>query len=89
MGDSLLSPKQGSCTAGTRSWSMGVPRPSPFLQPGLSSLPRPPQVSSRAESPDLEPVVEGEQKKSPSRQPEEEKEPQRLLVPDIQEIRVR
>ncbi|KAM6065013.1 kinesin-like protein KIF1A isoform 5-T5 [Theristicus caerulescens] len=49
---------------------------------------RPPQVSSRAESPDLEPVVEGEQKKSPSRRPEEEKEPQRLLVPDIQEIRV-
>ncbi|NXU87230.1 KIF1B protein, partial [Xiphorhynchus elegans] len=49
---------------------------------------RAPQVSSRAESPDLEPVLEGEQKKSPARQPEEEKEPQRLLVPDIQEIRV-
>ncbi|XP_074009354.1 kinesin-like protein KIF1A isoform X4 [Numenius arquata] len=49
---------------------------------------RPPQVSSRAESPDLEPAVEGEQKKSPACQPEEEKEPQRLLVPDIQEIRV-
>ncbi|XP_064313061.1 kinesin-like protein KIF1A isoform X4 [Phalacrocorax carbo] len=49
---------------------------------------RPPQVSSRAESPDLEPAVEGEQKKSPSSRPEEEKEPQRLLVPDIQEIRV-
>ncbi|NXI24424.1 KIF1B protein, partial [Sterrhoptilus dennistouni] len=49
---------------------------------------RPPQVSSRAESPDLETVVEGEQKKSPARRPEEEKEPQRLLVPDIQEIRV-
>ncbi|XP_023789080.1 kinesin-like protein KIF1A [Cyanistes caeruleus] len=49
---------------------------------------RPPQVSSRAESPDLEPVVEGEHKKSPARRPEEEKEPQRLLVPDIQEIRV-
>ncbi|XP_042650465.1 kinesin-like protein KIF1A isoform X19 [Tyto alba] len=48
---------------------------------------RPPQVSSRAESPELEPVV-GEQKKSPARRPEEEKEPQRLLVPDIQEIRV-
>ncbi|XP_027320131.1 kinesin-like protein KIF1A isoform X13 [Anas acuta] len=46
------------------------------------------QVSSRLESPDLEPVVEGEQKKSPARRPEEEKEPQRLLVPDIQEIRV-
>ncbi|XP_014818486.1 PREDICTED: kinesin-like protein KIF1A isoform X16 [Calidris pugnax] len=49
---------------------------------------RSPQVSSRAESPDLEPAVEGEQKKSPARRPEEEKEPQRLLVPDIQEIRV-
>uniref|UniRef100_A0A8C3C0X8 plus-end-directed kinesin ATPase n=1 Tax=Cairina moschata TaxID=8855 RepID=A0A8C3C0X8_CAIMO len=46
------------------------------------------EVSSRLESPDLEPVVEGEQKKSPARRPEEEKEPQRLLVPDIQEIRV-
>ncbi|NXL94427.1 KIF1B protein, partial [Alectura lathami] len=49
---------------------------------------RTPQVSSRVESPDLEPVVEGEQKKSPARRPEDEKEPQRLLVPDIQEIRV-
>ena len=60
-----------------------------FLHFGLSSLSRPPQVSSRAESPDLESVVEGEQKKSLARRPEEEKEPQRLLVPDIQEIRVR
>ncbi|NXG70914.1 KIF1B protein, partial [Baryphthengus martii] len=49
---------------------------------------RPPQVSSRAESPDLESAVEGEQKKSPACRPEEEKESQRLLVPDIQEIRV-
>ncbi|XP_068025534.1 kinesin-like protein KIF1A isoform X16 [Melanerpes formicivorus] len=49
---------------------------------------RPPQISSRAESPDLEPAVEGEQKKSPACRPEEDKEPQRLLVPDIQEIRV-
>ncbi|NWQ65627.1 KIF1B protein, partial [Neopipo cinnamomea] len=49
---------------------------------------RPQQVSSRADSPDLEPVLEGEQKKSPAHRPEEEKEPQRLLVPDIQEIRV-
>ncbi|XP_071668422.1 kinesin-like protein KIF1A isoform X4 [Patagioenas fasciata] len=49
---------------------------------------RPPQVSSRVESPDLEPAAEREQKKSPARRPEEEKEPQRLLVPDIQEIRV-
>ncbi|XP_064930209.1 kinesin-like protein KIF1A isoform X12 [Columba livia] len=54
----------------------------------LSSLPRPPQVSSRVESPDLEPAADREQKKSPARRPEEEKEPQRLLVPDIQEIRV-
>ncbi|XP_064930211.1 kinesin-like protein KIF1A isoform X14 [Columba livia] len=49
---------------------------------------RPPQVSSRVESPDLEPAADREQKKSPARRPEEEKEPQRLLVPDIQEIRV-
>ncbi|KAM8805157.1 kinesin-like protein KIF1A isoform 7-T7 [Eudromia elegans] len=48
---------------------------------------RAPQVAFRAESPELEPAVEGEQK-SPARRPEEEKEPQRLLVPDIQEIRV-
>ncbi|XP_054691509.1 kinesin-like protein KIF1A isoform X7 [Grus americana] len=58
------------------------------MEVSLSSLPRPAQVSPRAESPDLEPVVEGEQKKSPARRPEEEKEPQRLLVPDIQEMRV-
>lgn len=57
--------------------------------PILSFPPRALQVSPRVESPDLEPVVEGEQKKSPARRPEEEKEPQRLLVPDIQEIRVR
>ncbi|NXP53715.1 KIF1B protein, partial [Heliornis fulica] len=49
---------------------------------------RAPQVSPRAESPDLEPAAEGEQKKSPACRPEEEKEPQRLLVPDIQEMRV-
>ncbi|XP_064021825.1 kinesin-like protein KIF1A isoform X22 [Pogoniulus pusillus] len=49
---------------------------------------RSPQVSSRGESPDLEPAVEGEQKKSPACRPEEDKELQRLLVPDIQEIRV-
>lgn len=55
----------------------------------LSPPLRTPQVSSRVESPDLEPVVEGEQKKSPARRPEDEKEPQRQLVPDIQEIRVR
>ncbi|XP_050163724.1 kinesin-like protein KIF1A isoform X35 [Myiozetetes cayanensis] len=57
------------------------------MEVSLSSFPRPQQVSSRADSPDLEPVLEGEQK-SPARRPEEEKEPQRLLVPDIQEIRV-
>ncbi|XP_074860784.1 kinesin-like protein KIF1A [Carettochelys insculpta] len=45
-------------------------------------------LSSRAESPEPESVVEGEQKKSPTRGPEDEKETQCLLVPDIQEIRV-
>ncbi|XP_054838304.1 kinesin-like protein KIF1A isoform X5 [Eublepharis macularius] len=46
------------------------------------------QLSPRVESPDLEPAVEGEPKKSPTYGPEDEKETQRLLVPDIQEIRV-
>uniref|UniRef100_A0A8C6YNU5 plus-end-directed kinesin ATPase n=1 Tax=Nothoprocta perdicaria TaxID=30464 RepID=A0A8C6YNU5_NOTPE len=55
---------------------------------GVTTLTPTPQVAFRAESPELEPTVEGEQKKSPARRPEEEKEPQRLLVPDIQEIRV-
>ncbi|KAM7160168.1 kinesin-like protein KIF1A [Macrochelys suwanniensis] len=45
-------------------------------------------LSSRAESPEPEPVVGGEQKKSPTHESEDEKETQRLLVPDIQEIRV-
>ncbi|KAM9032268.1 kinesin-like protein KIF1A isoform X12 [Sarcophilus harrisii] len=51
---------------------------------------RNPPPCSRPVSPELEPVLEGEQKKSPSPVggPEAEKEPQRLLVPDIQEIRV-
>ncbi|XP_062988456.1 kinesin-like protein KIF1A isoform X7 [Elgaria multicarinata webbii] len=49
---------------------------------------RPLQLSSRVESPESEPSMEGEQKKSPTCGPEEEKETQRLLVPDIQEIRV-
>ncbi|XP_072474843.1 kinesin-like protein KIF1A isoform X1 [Notamacropus eugenii] len=51
---------------------------------------RNPPPCSRPVSPELEPVLEGEQKKSPSPAsgPEAEKEPQRLLVPDIQEIRV-
>uniref|UniRef100_A0A8C3HLG9 PH domain-containing protein n=1 Tax=Chrysemys picta bellii TaxID=8478 RepID=A0A8C3HLG9_CHRPI len=54
----------------------------------LSSPSRTSHLSSRAESPEPEPVVEGEQKKSPTHGPEDEKETQRLLVPDIQEIRV-
>ncbi|XP_053160562.1 kinesin-like protein KIF1A isoform X20 [Hemicordylus capensis] len=45
------------------------------------------QLSSRVESPEPEPIV-GEQKKSPICGSEDEKETQRLLVPDIQEIRV-
>ncbi|XP_074046838.1 kinesin-like protein KIF1A isoform X2 [Macrotis lagotis] len=51
---------------------------------------RNPPPCSRPVSPELEPVLEGDQKKSPSPAsgPEAEKEPQRLLVPDIQEIRV-
>ncbi|XP_068939505.1 kinesin-like protein KIF1A isoform X12 [Petaurus breviceps papuanus] len=51
---------------------------------------RNPPPCSRPASPELEPLLEGEQKKSPSPAsgPEAEKEPQRLLVPDIQEIRV-
>ncbi|XP_027731726.1 kinesin-like protein KIF1A isoform X5 [Vombatus ursinus] len=51
---------------------------------------RNPPPCSRPASPELEPVLEGDQKKSPSPAsgPEAEKEPQRLLVPDIQEIRV-
>ncbi|XP_077205358.1 kinesin-like protein KIF1A isoform X19 [Paroedura picta] len=46
------------------------------------------QLSPRVESPDLEPTIEGEPKKSPTCGSEDEKEAQRLLVPDIQEIRV-
>nr|XP_060624069.1 kinesin-like protein KIF1A isoform X18 [Anolis sagrei ordinatus] len=49
---------------------------------------RPLQLSSRVESPESEHAIEGEQKKSPTCGPEDEKEIQRLLVPDIQEIRV-
>ncbi|XP_078245471.1 kinesin-like protein KIF1A isoform X46 [Pogona vitticeps] len=45
-------------------------------------------TEARVESPESEPTMEGEQKKSPTCGPEEEKETQRLLVPDIQEIRV-
>ncbi|XP_007667454.1 kinesin-like protein KIF1A isoform X1 [Ornithorhynchus anatinus] len=64
----------------------------PSLVEGRYNTPvlRTPQLCSRPTSPEPEPVLEGEQKKSPSptRGAEEEKEPQRLLVPDIQEIRV-
>ncbi|XP_058043531.1 kinesin-like protein KIF1A [Ahaetulla prasina] len=46
------------------------------------------QLPSRVESPEIELTIEGEKKKSPVCGPEEDKEIQRLLVPDIQEIRV-
>ncbi|XP_032081262.1 kinesin-like protein KIF1A [Thamnophis elegans] len=46
------------------------------------------QLSSRVESPEIELTIEGEKKKSPVCGPEDDKEIQRLLVPDIQEIRV-
>ncbi|XP_036349237.2 kinesin-like protein KIF1A [Ochotona princeps] len=51
---------------------------------------RTPQPCSRPSSPEPEPTLEAEAKKFPSlaRAPEADKEPQRLLVPDIQEIRV-
>ncbi|XP_039716934.1 kinesin-like protein KIF1A isoform X2 [Pteropus medius] len=49
-----------------------------------------PQPSSRPASPEPEPTPEAESKKTPSpaQGAEADKEPQRLLVPDIQEIRV-
>ncbi|XP_049744591.1 kinesin-like protein KIF1A isoform X3 [Elephas maximus indicus] len=51
---------------------------------------RTPQPCSRPASPEPEPVPEVDTKKSPSptQTTETDKEPQRLLVPDIQEIRV-
>ncbi|XP_047577710.1 kinesin-like protein KIF1A isoform X10 [Lutra lutra] len=51
---------------------------------------RTPQPCSRPASPEPEPVPEADSKKlpSPARATEVDKEPQRLLVPDIQEIRV-
>lgn len=54
-------------------------------------FPRTPQPCSRPASPEPEPVPETDPKKlpSPARATEADKEPQRLLVPDIQEIRVR
>ncbi|KAM8788131.1 kinesin-like protein KIF1A [Rhynchonycteris naso] len=51
---------------------------------------RTPQPISRPASPEPEPVPEVDSKKTPSpvRATEADKEPQRLLVPDIQEVRV-
>ncbi|KAM5327337.1 kinesin-like protein KIF1A isoform 5-T5 [Glossophaga mutica] len=51
---------------------------------------RTPQPSSPPTSPEPEPTPEADSKKTPSpaRATEADKEPQRLLVPDIQEIRV-
>ncbi|XP_051695288.1 kinesin-like protein KIF1A isoform X15 [Oryctolagus cuniculus] len=51
---------------------------------------RTPQPCSRPASPEPEPGPEADARKlpSPARAPEADKEPQRLLVPDIQEIRV-
>ncbi|XP_070610139.1 kinesin-like protein KIF1A [Erythrolamprus reginae] len=46
------------------------------------------QLPSRVESPEIELTIEGDKKKSPVCGPEDDKEIQRLLVPDIQEIRV-
>ncbi|XP_015669216.1 kinesin-like protein KIF1A isoform X1 [Protobothrops mucrosquamatus] len=46
------------------------------------------QLPSRAQSPEIELTIEGEKKKSPACGSEDDKEIQRLLVPDIQEIRV-
>uniref|UniRef100_A0A286Y325 plus-end-directed kinesin ATPase n=1 Tax=Cavia porcellus TaxID=10141 RepID=A0A286Y325_CAVPO len=56
----------------------------------LSLLPRTPQPCSRPSSPEPELMPEADSKKLPSpvRVAEADKEPQRLLVPDIQEIRV-
>lgn len=56
-----------------------------------SAFPRTPQPSSPPASPEPEPMSEAESKKttSPAQATEADKEPQRLLVPDIQEIRVR
>ncbi|XP_012590230.1 PREDICTED: kinesin-like protein KIF1A [Condylura cristata] len=63
------------------------------LQRGCSRLalpPRTPQPCSRPASPEPEPLPDGDSRKAPSpvRVTEADKEPQRLLVPDIQEIRV-
>ncbi|XP_032244930.1 kinesin-like protein KIF1A isoform X27 [Halichoerus grypus] len=64
----------------------------PSLVEGRYGAPelRTPQPCSRPASPEPEPVPETDPKKlpSPARATEADKEPQRLLVPDIQEIRV-
>ncbi|KAG3275698.1 kinesin family member 1A, transcript variant X10 [Ictidomys tridecemlineatus] len=64
----------------------------PSLVEGRYGAPemRTPQPCSRPASPEPEPVPEADSKKplSPARATEADKEPQRLLVPDIQEIRV-
>jgi hypothetical protein len=67
---------------------------SPLRNPGRRQSPsisRTPQPCSRPASPEPELLPELDSKKTPSpvRATETEKEPQRLLVPDIQEIRVR
>ncbi|KFO22544.1 Kinesin-like protein KIF1B [Fukomys damarensis] len=65
----------------------------PSLVEGRYGAPdvRTPQPCSRPSSPEPELVPEADSKKAPSpvRVAETDKEPQRLLVPDIQEIRVR
>ncbi|XP_073928325.1 kinesin-like protein KIF1A isoform X21 [Castor canadensis] len=64
----------------------------PSLVEGRYGAPdvRTPQPCSRPASPEPEPVPDVDSKKlpSPARATEADKEPQRLLVPDIQEIRV-
>lgn len=69
---------------------MGLAR-SPGSRQCVSLLSRTPQPCSRPASPEPEPMPEADSKKplSPARATEADKEPQRLLVPDIQEIRVR
>lgn len=57
----------------------------------LPSISRTPQPCSRPASPEPEllPEIDSKKTPSPARASEADKEPQRLLVPDIQEIRVR
>lgn len=60
-------------------------------RPMLPSISRTPQPCSRPASPEPEllPEIDSKKTPSPARVSEADKEPQRLLVPDIQEIRVR